>query len=164
MCSAQWTPGLTAFVTLQPLREMESKMKNIFPSFSMHQISERLLHIMELSIGYCSLLLLLVINTANAAPFAYLNAGNSVAVVDVETMTEIQRIDVGRSLGHIDVRPGGNYVYGVIGAKDTNSREITVIDTHDYSVKPAITVPVHDSGVIVISGVQGDRRMAYPVD
>ncbi|WP_157719101.1 IPTL-CTERM sorting domain-containing protein [Halopseudomonas salegens] len=121
--------------------------------------------------GYCSLLLLLVINTANAAPYAYLNAGNSVAVVDVETMTEVQRINVGRRLGHLDVRPGGNYVYGVIGARNTigaydpKDREITVIDIHDYSVKPAIKIPESILGAFLLQVTSSpDGTRIYAID
>ncbi|MGD9663484.1 MAG: YncE family protein, partial [Porticoccaceae bacterium] len=137
-------------------------MKNILPSFSIQRISKRLLHIMGLSIGYFSLLLLLVINTANAAPFAYLNAGNSVAVVDVETMTEIQRIDVGRNLGYLHVRPGGKYLYGVSGADGNNNREITVIDTSSHTLVSHFEVAARAGLMFVTSSPDGKR--IYAVD
>ncbi|SEA54712.1 IPTL-CTERM sorting domain-containing protein [Marinobacterium iners] len=137
-------------------------MKNILPSFSIERISERLLHIMGLSIGYCSLLLLLVINTANAAPFAYLNAGNSVAVVDVETMTEVQRIDVGRNLGYLHVRPGGNYLYGVSGADGNTNHEITVIDTSSHTLVSHFEVAARAGLMFVTSSPDGKR--IYAVD
>ncbi|SDU02344.1 IPTL-CTERM sorting domain-containing protein [Halopseudomonas salegens] len=114
--------------------------------------------------GYCSLLLLLVINTANAAPFAYLNAGNSVAVVDVETMTEIQRIDVGRNLGYLHVRPGGKYLYGVSSSQLYHPYQdyITVIDTTSHTVATHFEVATRAGLKFVTSSPDGKR--IYAVD
>lgn len=122
-------------------------------------------------VGYAGLLLLFAASHATAAPFAYLNAGESVAVVDLNTMSEVKRLDVGRTLGHLDARPGGKYVYGVIAGAVGSSlvdREITVIDTTSHTVAAHIAIPpeegfsANDYLTVVTSSPDGQR--IYAVD
>ena len=90
-------------------------------------------------------MILMLVNIAGAAPFAYIANGNNVSVVDTATNTITATIAVGPSPYGVAVTPDGTKVYVTNSDDDT----ISIIDTATNVVTATVSVGCNPLGVAI---------------
>jgi len=94
-----------------------------------------------------SLILIISLQTAQAAPFAYIThyQDSTVSVIDISTNTLVTTISVGTNPYGVAVSPSGKRVYVV----NRNGGSVSVIDTDTNTVIATVTVGSSPFGVAV---------------
>ena len=94
-----------------------------------------------------TLTLLMLVNIAGAAPFAYItNMGNNTtSVIDIANNNVTATVPVGTSPWGVAVSPDGSKVY----VANNNSNDVSVIDTTTNTVIDTVKVGTNPSGVAV---------------